>query len=288
MREYSYYPGCSAKGLAKAYEASVLSVFHYLGLTLHELEDWNCCGATFFNDIDDYLAVGLAARNLCLAEKKGLDLVAPCSACFLGLLKAKDKLENNAEIRKKVLKGFEAAGLKYNGTSKIRHPLEVVINDFGLDKISEHVTHKLEGLRIAPYYGCQIVRPYSNFDDPVFPTSMDKLLRALGAEVTDYGCKTRCCGGALTGTIEDVGLRLNYILLHEAQRSGADCIVTVCPLCLFNLESYQKKINKLYGASFNIPILYFTQVMGLAFGIAHNKLGIEKAIISPEHLFATV
>jgi len=288
MREYLYYPGCSLKGLAKAYEDSVLSVFKHLGLTLHELEDWNCCGATFFNDIDESLAVGLPARNLCLAEEKGLDLVVPCSACFLGLLKAKDKLDNNAEIRKKVVKGFEAAGLKYKGTTKIRHPLEVVMTDVGVDTIPQHVTKKLEGLRIAPYYGCQLVRPYSDFDDPTYPTSMDKLFRSLGAEVTDFGCKARCCGGALIGTVEDVGLRLNYVLLHEAQRSGANCIVTVCPLCHFNLESYQNKINKLYKTSFNIPILYFTQVMGVAFDIAQNKLGINKAMISPKRLFATV
>jgi len=287
MSEYSYYPGCSAKGLAKAYEASVLSVFQYLGLTLHELDDWNCCGATYYMSVNEHLAVGLSARNLCLAEEKGMDLVAPCSACYLGLLKAQDFLSNEGELRTKVMKGLAAAGKEYKGTAKIRHPLEVVINDVGLDTISERVTHKLEGVRIAPYYGCQLVRPFSDFDDPMYPTSMDKLFRALGAEVTDYGCKTRCCGGALTGTIEKVGLRLNYILLHEAQRSGADCMVTVCPLCLFNLESYQNKINKLYGASFNIPVLYFTQVMGVAFGIAHKKLGIEKAIISPEHLFAT-
>ncbi|RMD95870.1 MAG: disulfide reductase, partial [Calditrichaeota bacterium] len=277
MKTYTYYPGCSVKGTARQYEESLLAVFDALELKLEELPDWNCCGATFYMSVDEKMSFSLSARNLALAERYQRDIVTPCSACYLVLLKTQDYIKRYPEIRKKVSDALEAAKLTYHGTLQVRHPLEVLINDVGLEAIQNRVRKPLRSFKIAPYYGCQIVRPYQKFDHRRYPETMDRLFEALGAEVVDYPSKTRCCGGSLMGTMEDVGIRLNYILLHDAAKRGANCIATLCPLCHFNLDMYQKKILKTYDSFEEIPVLYFTQLMGLAFGLPAKKLGIQRS-----------
>ena len=288
MKTYTYYPGCSVKGTAQPYEISLKQVFEALELKLEELPDWNCCGATFYISVDETASFVLSSRNLALAEQLGRDIVAPCSACYLTLLKTQDYIQKYPQIRQKVDAALTAAKLTYSGTVKVRHPLEVLFNDVGLDALRNRTRSPLRSFKVAPYYGCQIVRPFQQFDDATYPETMDQLLTALGAEVIDYPVKTRCCGGSLTGTITDVGLRLNYILLKEAQERGANCIVTVCPLCQFNLEAYQKKIIRQYKELTEIPIFYFTQLIGLAFGLQAQKLGLNKHIISPKKLVQSV
>lgn len=280
--DYTYYPGCSLKGTGKHYEESILPVFKKLGIGLHELEDWNCCGATAYMSIDEIKAFGLAARNLSLAEKENRAIVAPCSACYLVLTKTQRYMTDYPEIREKVQKALKEVGLLLEGTVAIKHPLDVLVNDYGLEALGERIVQKLTGCRIAPYYGCQIVRPFKDFDDSLYPGSMDRLFETLGATVIDYPLKTRCCGASLTGTIEDVGLRLNYILLSEAQKRGANCIATVCPLCQFNLECYQDKINRKFKANISIPVLYFPQLVGLALGIPRDQLGFKRSVIPLE------
>ncbi|OGC00054.1 disulfide reductase [candidate division KSB1 bacterium RBG_16_48_16] len=284
--EYTYYPGCSLKGTGKHYEESILPVFKELGIELYELEDWNCCGATAYMSVDEMSAFALASRNLSIAEKAGRDIMAPCSACYLVLKKTKDYMKEYSEIGRKVHKALAAAGLQFNDTIDVKHPLQVLVGDFGLEAMGAKVKNKLDGYKVAPYYGCQIVRPYKDFDDSIYPTSMDRLLETLGAEVVDYHLKTRCCGGSLTGTIEEVGLRLNYILLNEAQKRGANCIATVCPLCQFNLECYQDKINSEYGSQISMPILYLPQLIGLALDIPREELGFNRSLVDLEPLLA--
>jgi len=284
--EYTYYPGCSLKGTGKHYEESILPVFKELCIELYELEDWNCCGATAYMSVDEMSAFALASRNLSIAEKAGRDIMAPCSACYLVLKKTKDYMKEYSEIGRKVHKALAAAGLQFNDTIDVKHPLQVLVGDFGLEAMGAKVKNKLDGYKVAPYYGCQIVRPYKDFDDSIYPTSMDRLLETLGAEVVDYHLKTRCCGGSLTGTIEEVGLRLNYILLNEAQKRGANCIATVCPLCQFNLECYQDKINSEYGSQISMPILYLPQLIGLALDIPREELGFNRSLVDLEPLLA--
>lgn len=279
--EYNYYPGCSVKGTGKHYEESLINTFKELNIELNEIEDWNCCGATTYMSINELKAFALAARNLSLAEKNNKsDLIAPCSACYLVLKKADDYIKKYDQIGKKILDALKSAGMEYNGKVKVKHPLELLTNDSMIEDIKKRVKNPLNGWKVFCYYGCQIVRPYPDFDDPRYPMSLDNIMNALGAEVVDHPFKTRCCGGSLTGTIEDVGLRLNYILLYEAQVRGANCVTTVCPLCQFNLECYQSKINKQYKSSFSIPVLYFSQIMGIAFGLPREKLGLNRSIIS--------
>jgi heterodisulfide reductase subunit B len=279
MKDYVYYPGCSLKGNSKHYEESILPVFRELGLPLEELEDWNCCGATAYFSVDDLMATAICGRNLSLAEKKQKNIIAPCAGCYLTLKKANKVLQGNSDKARKIHRALEKAGCPYQGSIEVKHPLEVLIEDIGLDRIKERVRYRLTGLKVACYYGCQLVRPYTDFDDPDYPIKLDQIMAAIGAEPVPYSAKTRCCGGSLTGTIEEVGKRLNFILLKEAKRRGADAIVTLCPLCQFNLEILQDKMVKDYGEDVTMPVLYFSQLMGLAFGLAREDLGFNRSII---------
>lgn len=289
---YLYYPGCSLKSTGRGYEESMLAVFAALNIPLEELEDWNCCGATAYMSISELKAFALSARNFAIAEKQAggsteIDMVVPCAACYLGLNKARLYLDEHPDIREVVAGALKEAGLTYRGKVRVRHPLDILTNDFGLSKLTEQIKRPLEGLKVACYYGCQIVRPFAEFDDQHNPQSMDKLMKALGAQVIDWPLKTRCCSGSLTGTVQEVGLRLSYLLLKEAHKRGADVVATACPLCQFNLECYQPKINKLFGDNLNLPVAYFTQIMGLALGLPAKNLGMNRLFIPLKHLEKT-
>jgi heterodisulfide reductase subunit B len=284
---YLYYPGCccALKATGKAYEESLLAVFKALEVPLEELPDWNCCGATAYMSIDEMKAFALAARNLALAQREAethmleeAHLVAPCSACFLVLTKAQRYLEEYPAVSERITKALEAAGLRYTNTVRVRHPLDVLVNDIGLEAIRERVKRPLEGLKVACYYGCQTVRPYG-FDDLTNPTTMDRLVEALGAEAVDWPLKARCCGGTHMGTIEEVGMRLSYILLNEAHKRGADVMATACPLCECNLECFQRQILKRYGDIGELPAVFFTQLVGLALGLSERELGLQRLLV---------
>lgn len=285
MKDYAYYPGCSLKAGSKHYEESILPVFKELGMPLEEMEDWNCCGATAYFSVDDNMAAAICGRNLSIAEKSGKDILAPCAGCYLTMKKNNHFLTSGNEKSKKVLKELKNVDCEYKGNVKVVHPIEFLTKEYGLDKIEEKVTNKLTGLKVACYYGCQVVRPYTDFDDPDYPVSMDNLMEALGAEPVDYAVKTRCCGGSLAGTLEDIGLGLNHVLLKEAKKKGADVIVTLCPLCQFNVEINQDKIVKKYKEDVKMPVLYFSQLMGLALGISKEDLGFSRSIIPMEPIW---
>ena len=285
MKRYLYYPGCSLRGTGKAYEESLLAVFKALDVELEELEDWNCCGAMAQMPIDEVSSFALAGRNLAIAEKRNLDLLAPCSACFLVLNKAQHYFKEDSKVAQTMEHGFKAAGLEYHGTTKVRHPLDVLVNDIGLERIKACLKKPLTGLKVAPYYGCQIVRPYATFDLMYYPVTMDKLLRAVGAEVVDYPLKTRCCGGSQKGTLPEVGLSLIHILLKEARRREAHIISTICPLCQFNLDAFQDEASKKYG-EISMPVVYFTQLLGLAFGFSVKELGLGRNIVAAKQMLA--
>lgn len=277
--KYGYFPGCSLKGLGRAYEESLLPVMKHLGVELNELDDWNCCGATAYMSVDEQKACVLAARNLAIAEKSGeAALVTPCSACYLVLNKTKHALAESPATRDVVHRALAEAHLTYSGNTPVRHPLDILVHDVGLDVVKEKVVRPLKGLKVAPYYGCQVVRPYSTFDDAWNPTTMDRLLKTLGAEIVHFPLKTKCCGGSLTGTIPEAGLRLSYIILKEAVRRGADVVATICPLCQFNLDAYHDQIERHWG-EVRIPTVYFTQLMGLAFGIPAKQLGLNRNFV---------
>lgn len=292
--KYLYYPGCSLKCSGRAYEESLLPVFRAVGAALDELPDWNCCGATSYMSVNEESAFSLALRNLCLAERHGgmdgapVDLVAPCAACYLVLNKAQHHLADYPQASQRMLDRFGTAGLRYAGRVRVRHPLDVLLNDVGLDAVRAQVRRPLLGLKVACYYGCQLVRPYATFDDQHRPTTMDRLMIALGAQPVDWPLKTRCCGGTLTGTIQDVGLRLNELLLDEAKRRGADAVATACPLCQFNLECQESREAPREGGRGRLPITYFTQLVGLAFGIPERELGLQRSLVPVQPALAAL
>ncbi|NMB99654.1 MAG: disulfide reductase [Thermoanaerobaculaceae bacterium] len=296
MKTYGYYPGCSVRSSSKSYEKSLLLVMKGVGLKLKEIDDWNCCGATAYFGTDKKMATAIAGRNLCLAEQQKLeDMVIPCTGCYLTLRKSQDHLkENKSDI---VSSALEGAGLKGGDNVALRHPVDVLFNDVGVEKIKSFVKKPLKNWKIASYYGCQLVRPYGDVDDPYNPTILDKIMTTCGAEAVEYPYKTRCCGGALTGTVEDVGLRLVYILLAEMIKRGANCVVTMCPLCHFNLDVYQSKVEEKFGEEFKksfgrkyepLPILHFTQAMGIAFGFRESELGLSELMVEPKALLKAV
>jgi heterodisulfide reductase subunit B len=276
---YAYYPGCSLEKTQRGYDESVREVFKTLGLELKEIDDWNCCGATVYMSVAETVSLSVSSRNLALAEKMGYDIVAPCSSCFTVLSKTNRILNDLPEAHKHVNEALGEAGLSYSGKTRVRHPLDVLMNDLGINKILQKATTSLHGLKIAPYYGCQIVRPEKGFDDTENPTLMDSMFEKCGGEVVYFPMKVRCCGGMLMTTFEETALRLNRDLLGCAQENGADVIVTTCPLCHFNLEAYQDKINEHHGTKFQIPILYFTQLLGIVLGLSSKTIGLDSALV---------
>jgi heterodisulfide reductase subunit B len=283
---YIYYAGCccSFKASGKAYHESLLADFALLGVTHQDLKDWNCCGATMYMAIDQMQAFGMASRNLALAEAQAPDgnpeIITPCSACYVVLNKSKQFIKEYPEVGRPIMTALKEARLKYEGKVKIRHPLDVLVNDVGLAAIKEKVGQPFKGLKVASYYGCLMVRPYSSFDRPHDPQTMDLLMETLGAEPVEWPLKVRCCGGSMTGTVEEVGLRLSYILLNEAQRRGADVVATACPFCQTNLECFQQRIKKKSrGGLMDMPVTFFTQLLGVAMGIPETKLGLHRLFV---------
>ena len=188
-------------------------------------------------------------------------------------------MPGSTPLRSKVDAALDAASLHYANRVRIRHPLAVFAHDIGVKKIAAQVVAPLTRLRVACYYGCQVVRPYADFDDQQNPTSMDELMTALGAEVVDWPLKTRCCGAALAGTVPDVGQRLSHLILKEARQRNCDLIVTACPLCQFNLECYQGQLSRRFNETIHVGVAYFTQAMGMAMGIAQRKLGVQRLFV---------
>lgn len=279
--KYSYYPGCTLHASTKEYDMSTRAVCEKIGIELEELPDWNCCGALGAFSYNYFLSVALPARNLALVEKKKLTLAAPCNACFHNLAKANKLLKENDDLKKRI---NDVMDFPYHGTAEIRHLLDIIVNDVGLEAVAKSVTKPLKGLKVVPYYGCLIVRPteVAKFDDQENPQSLDNLLKALGAEVLPYPMKVKCCGASLVVSDEDLAFQLTKNILQTAKDVGANCVAVTCPLCHTNLDAYQGDIESRYNVALGLPVLYFTQIMGLAFGIDPKTLGLDKNMV-PTH-----
>ncbi len=286
MRYYSYYPGCCMHDDSPMYDTSARAVAKVLDMELIELEDWNCCGSTPYTVVDELSAFCCCARNLALAEKRGFDLVAACSDCYLILNRTNQHFKEYPEIRRKINEALAAGGLEYRGSIRVRHILDVFANDISRDEITSKVKVDLSGLKVAPYYGCQVVRPAPSFDDVEYPQSLDRLIKSIGAEVVPFPLKTRCCGGSLILSEEDIALGLIRKLLDNALSNGAECIVTVCPFCQLNIDAYQSTVNRKFKTNYNLPILFFTQLMGIAFGIESKAVGLEYNVVPSDKVLA--
>jgi len=282
---YAFYPGCSLekKETAHAYQGSTLAVAERLGLELVEIDDWNCCGATEYWTQDELVACSVIARNLALVDEELDQVTAPCAACFLNLKKVDLLMQQEPAIAASVNEALAAGGLHYDpGRVRVRHLLDLLHEDVGEARIREQVVRPLTGLRVAPYYGCQVVRPHAGVDDPEHPTKMDEVLGWLGAEVVDYPVKSHCCGGHMTQISEPEAFELLRRLLHNATEYETDVIACLCPMCQFNLDAYQGRVNEHFGTHYTLPVLFLTQVVGLAFGLDAEVLGFGREIVSAE------
>jgi heterodisulfide reductase subunit B len=282
--KYSYFPGCSLEHNAEAYDSSSRAIAGPLGLELVEVDDWNCCGATEYISLNMTAALALIARNLAQATKNGLDqMIAPCSACYLNLSKCDRYMVTTPELAERLNTALAAGGLSYQGgTIKVRHLIDVITEDVGLKTLASKVTRPLKGLRVAPYYGCLISRPGLRISEhnPEYPVSLDEILEALGAEVVDFPLKTHCCGGHMTQISESTGFDLIRQLVKGASDYQADMIVTVCPMCHLNLDAFQNGMNNFFKTNYQVPVAYFTQMIGLAFGMSARQLGFGTSLVS--------
>ncbi len=288
MKKYAYFPGCSLEKIAQSYHLSAIETTRKLDVDLQELEDWNCCGATAYFHVDELLSYTLSARNLAMAERKGLDLVAPCSACYKNSYFTNRHLQQDPDLAEHINYALEEDNLSYSGSIAVHHLIEVYVNDVGLEEIKNNVSHPLNGLRVAPYYGCQILRPQKDHEDVEDPHFFEDLISAIGAEPVDYPARLRCCGGSLILTSREAALNMVYVLLQSAEDRGATVIATACPLCQVNLECYQQQVNQEYDTKFSIPVMYFTQLVGLAFGIPPKRLGVGRELVPTKEVLSYV
>jgi len=285
-KDYVYYPGCSLEGTAIEYQMSIQSVFKTFGVSLKEVEDWSCCGSTPAHSVDHVFAGALAARNLAIVEKmNSSDVVTACPACLSALRKAHKRMEASAAFKAEV---NELLDEPYDCSVVAKSALQILYEDIGPEAIASKVTTAFPDLKIAPYYGCIINRPpeVMEFDNPENPIAMDRILEAAGFQVVDFAFKVECCGAAFGVPKRTMVNQLSSKVLSMALDAGANCIAVCCQLCHQNLDLRQGQINAVMGTSFNIPVLFFTQLMGLAFGYSPADLGLDKHNIKADRLIA--
>jgi heterodisulfide reductase subunit B len=294
MNKYLFYPGCSLQRNARAYLDSTMAIREDINIVLEEVQDWNCCGATEYKSVYRVPSHALVGRNLALAEQQmdGADtLVASCSACYLNLVKTESHMRHSPRLEAQVNEALAAGGLHYTpGALEVRHLLDIIFNDVGLDAIRAKVVRPLTGLRVAPYYGCMIVRPDpdNRYGDSEYPMALDNLLKALGAEVIYFPQKTHCCSGHMTQVSPKVAYELIRRLVSAADQYEADLMATLCPMCQLNLDAYQGDTNRYFKTDYHMPVLYFTQLMGLAFGYDADDLGIGKEFVDAREALAKI
>ena len=280
---YVFFPGCSLEGTARDFHRSTLAVAAKLGLDLPELKDWICCGSTAAHSSDPLLADALPAKSL--AAAMGETVAVACAACYSRLKTANHHIAGDAGVRARVA---QAIGSDYNGGTEVRHLLEILCREIGRARIAAAIERPLTGLKVACYYGCLLTRPpeITNFDDAENPTLMDQLLETAGATPVDWPHKTECCGAAYSITDSSIVLELSDKILGMAQAAGVDCIATACPLCQLNLDLRQSDIEARFGRRYNLPVFYFTQLLGLAMGCTGEELSLGSLVVDPQELLA--
>ena len=288
--KYLFYPGCSMHASALEYQTSMLAVLKTMGAEVTELEDWTCCGASVASVMSDLLGLVMPARNLALAERAGgngqgqaLPLLVGCSSCYTNLQRAVLAAANPSTLAK-INQALEVENVAFKGKVQVRHLMDILANDFGPEKVKAHVKRPLTGLKVAPYYGCQTVRPYSPYDNSQHPTSMIGIIEALGAMVYHHSHEATCCGTALLTTKPHVGFEIVGQILEGA--SAADCLAAVCPMCHLNLDSYQSLISKQIGKPIKIPVLFLPQLIGLAFGLPDDVLLLKREVVPVDSVLA--
>lgn len=285
--KYGYFPGCSLHSTSREYDASLRAICKQLGVELAEIENWICCGSSAIHAAPRRLAMALPLTNLAAAQMQGLrEVIVPCAACFARFKSAQHEMKQHPESR---LEMEDVVGHAISDNTKVLHPLEL-FGDGLLGELSRLGKDALSGLKVVCYYGCLLTRPpkVTHFDDVENPQSMDRVMRALGANVLDWGYKTDCCGGSFALTKTDIVIKLSHEILEGAKEVGAQAIVVACPLCQVNLDTRQREVEEEYGAVYNLPIFYFTQLIGVAFKLPAEELMLDKHFVDGRDVLAKV
>jgi heterodisulfide reductase subunit B len=276
--KYAFYPGCSLDSTGIQYRLSTEEVARIMEVDLWEIPSWSCCGASSAHSTNELLALALPARNLALAEKEGLDVAVPCAACYSRMKATEKAVRACDEVKQTISKVIE---MEYGATNNTISLLDVFTNKVGYNHVAAFVEKPLKNLKVACYYGCLMVKPprLAEFDDPEDPQSMDRLMEVLGAEPVAWSAKSECCGAGFASSRTDIVLKMSYDILRLAKNAGAEAIATACPLCMLNLDMRQKAIEAKNNVTFNLPIMYFTELMALAFGCDPKKVGFNKHFV---------
>ncbi len=285
--KYAIFPGCTI-ARARHYEMAVSKVAERLGIELVYLDDFACCGFPV-RSVDWLSAMSLSARNLSVAESAGLDIATVCSACTSTLTECSKELEHNQELRDQVNEKLAVVNAEYNGGVTVKHFARILYEDVGLDRLRSEVKRKLTDLKVASHYGCHYLKPseiYDGFDDHEFPQTLDELVAVTGATPVDYQNKMRCCGGSVLAIDEELCLNIANEKLGDVKAAGADCITLVCPFCSIMYDDNQRKIESTFNSSYNLPVLFYPQLLGLAMGFDPREIGLNMNRVKPTELIA--
>jgi heterodisulfide reductase subunit B len=290
-KQYAFYPGCSSqlKASAANYLTSVQSMCRTLEIELNEIPDWNCCSASVgYCEGGELPRLAINARNFAQAETHlaGQPIVATCAACWLSARETKDRLDASSELMRETNEALAAAGLHYKGEVEVKHMVEVLIEDFGYEQLARPMVKSLEGVKFAGYVGCQTNRPFGidgeSFENPVY---LDKMVEVAGGEaIGDYDQKVSCCGGGLAFSEPEKSQKQIRDIVESAYDHGAEMIVTPCPLCQANVEVYQSEINRKQGTKLNMPVLYYSQLLTIAYGGTAKEAGLDGQLIRAPRL----
>lgn len=276
--KYAFFVGCTTLARLWAYESSTRKVAEHLGIELLDMPGSGCCGTTYLEALDHLTGLAIAARNICIAEEMGEDIVTICNGCTEVLTKANKELKNDPELRAKVNEILAEAGKEYKGTVKVKHFVRMLKEDYGLDKLSENITNPLSGFNVGAHYGCHILKPSEvmEFDDPEVPTTLDELIEITGAESVYYPNKLECCTGPIMGIREDVTWSVGLEKINTV-KEYADAMITCCPFCYLTYERCQL----MQETSPDVPVIHIPQLLGLAMGLGYDELGLGNNGIDP-------
>ncbi len=284
--KYSFFIGCATPVLTSNYELSTRKVAEKLGIELIDIEDFACCGFPL-KSVDQETSILMAARDLCIAEEHGLNICTICPGCTSMLTEVSKKLEEDSQLKKQIDRKLQKIGRTYNGGVEVKHFIRILHDDIGVEKIKKTMKKSLEGLRIAPHYGCHYMKPsgiYDRFEDPEFPKTLDELISLTGAESVNYEDKIQCCGGYVLGVDENISFALASKKLDHVKATNADAIGLLCPLCSVMYDRNQRAIERRFNKSYSLPVLFYPQILGLALGLDPTDLGLEMNRVKPTSL----
>jgi len=288
--KFNLFLGCTIPARGRNYEMSVLAVSKELDLELHYIDDFACCGFPI-KSITMEGTMLMAARNLALAEENGNDICTLCSACTAVLAECNRELKHDENLRSEINKSMERIGRKYHGTVEVKHFARILYEDIGLEAISRKITKRLSMFSFASHYGCHYLKPsrlYDNFDEPEEAESLDKLVELTGAKVVDYENKNGCCGGAVLAADADTAYSIAREKILNVKNAGADAINLVCPFCSVMYDANQREIGGKFDETYELPVLYYPQILGLAMGINPKELGLGMNIVKTKNLIAKI